>query len=87
MVSSLFWRYKMKKIRELRADEIEVRVGIVKKNGISLLLYKDARCDMNILDETFGITGWQRKHELIMVHYFVQSALKEKTENGFLNRM
>ena len=25
MVSSLFWRYKMKKIRELRADEIEVR--------------------------------------------------------------
>ena len=34
MVSSLFWRYKMKKIRELRADEIEVRVGIVKKNGI-----------------------------------------------------
>ena len=36
MVSSLFWRYKMKKIRELRADEIEVRVGIVKKNGISL---------------------------------------------------
>ena len=55
----------MKEIRTLRADEIEARVGIVKKNGISLLLYKDARCDMNILDETFGITGWQRKHELI----------------------
>ena len=53
MVSSLFWRYKiMKEIRKLRADEIEARVGIVKKNGISLLLYKDARCDMNILDET-----------------------------------
>ena len=48
MVSSLFWRYKMKKIRELRADEIEVRVGIVKKNGISLLLYKDARCDSHV---------------------------------------
>lgn len=33
MVSSLFWRYKMKKIRELRADEIEVRVGVVRLNG------------------------------------------------------
>ena len=86
MVSSLFWRYKMKKIRELRADEIEVRVGVVRKNGISLLLYKDARCDMNILDETFGITGWKRHHELMDL-YFVQSALKEKTENGFLSRM
>ena len=80
MVSSLFWRYKMKKIRELRADEIEVRVGIVKKNGISLLLYKDARCDMNILDETFGITGWQRKHELINGALFCTVSIKG--ENG-----
>lgn len=55
----------MQKIRALRADEIEVRVGIVKQNGISLLLYKDARCDMNILDETFGIMGWKRQHEVI----------------------
>lgn len=51
--------------RTLRADEIECRVSTVKKNGCSLLLYKDARCDMNVLDESFGIFGWQRKHELI----------------------
>ena len=70
----------MKKIRELRADEIEVRVGIVKKNGISLLLYKDALCDMNILDETFGITGWQRKHELINGALFCTVSIKG--ENG-----
>ena len=80
MVSSLFWRYKMKKIRELRADEIEVRVGVVRKNGISLLLYKDARCDMNILDETFGIAGWQRKHELINGALFCTVSIKD--ENG-----
>ena len=61
MIASLFWRHKiMKEIRTLRADEIEVRVGIVKKNGISLLLYKDARCDMNILDETFGKTNTRK---------------------------
>lgn len=79
MVSSLFWRYKMKKIRELRADEIEVRVGVVRKNGISLLLYKDARCDMNILDETFGIAGWQRKHELINGALFCTVSIKDES--------
>lgn len=51
--------------RTLMAEEIECRVSTVKKNGCSVLLYKDARCDMNILDESFGVYGWQRKHELI----------------------
>lgn len=51
--------------RGLRPDEIDVRVGSVSAKGVSLLLYKDARCDMNILDETYGPTGWQRKHEVI----------------------
>lgn len=49
-------------IRLLRADEIDVRVAQVKESGASLLLYKDARCDMNILDETFGSMNWQRRH-------------------------
>ena len=48
--------------RDLRADEIEVRVGMAKQNGVSLLLYKNARCDMNILDETVGVARWQRRH-------------------------
>jgi len=48
--------------RNLKADEIEVRVQSVKKNGLILLLYKDARCDMNILDEVVGNMNWQREH-------------------------
>lgn len=52
----------MEKIRLLKADEIEARVNTINEKGLSLLLYKDARCDMNILDETFGIFGWQRHH-------------------------
>lgn len=48
--------------RLLRADEIECRVATVKENGCSVLLYKDARCDQNILDETVGNMNWQRKH-------------------------
>lgn len=55
-------RVKKVKFRTLRADEIDVRVAMVKQNGLSLLLYKDARCDMNILDETVGSMGWKREH-------------------------
>lgn len=50
------------KFRDLKADEIDVRVGTVTDKGISLLLYKDARVDMNILDETVGTLNWQRRH-------------------------
>ena len=50
------------KFRDLRANEIDCRIAMVKANGVSLLLYKDARCDMNILDETVGAFNWQRTH-------------------------
>lgn len=50
------------KFRKLRADEIDCRVKNIKQNGLSLLLYKDARCDQNILDETVGAMNWQRHH-------------------------
>lgn len=61
------------KFRNLFANEIDVRVGTVNYNtpkdkssgikGESLLLYKDARVDMTLLDEEVGATNWQRKHE------------------------
>lgn len=52
----------MKEFRKLRADEIEVRIGQIKETGLSLLCYKDARCDMNVLDETVGPMNWKREH-------------------------
>ena len=52
--------------RLLEADEIECRVAQVistpKFKGVSVLLYKDARVDQNILDETVGSFNWQRRH-------------------------
>lgn len=50
------------KFRDLKADEIDVRISQITDKGLSLLLYKDARCDMNILDETVGAFNWQRTH-------------------------
>ena len=52
----------MKEIRLLRADEIDARISTCNQWGVGILLYKDARCDMNILDETFGNMNWQRRH-------------------------
>ena len=54
-----------KQIRLLRADEIECRTASVSEKGLSILLYKDARVDQRILDETFGMFGWQRTHQCI----------------------
>lgn len=48
--------------RLLRADEIDCRISICNEYGVGLLLYKDARCDQNILDETVGPMNWQRHH-------------------------
>lgn len=49
--------------RLLKADEINCRVQkLTKTGGAIILLYKDARVDMNILDETFGAMNWQRQH-------------------------
>lgn len=52
--------------RTLRPDEIEVRVQQVSESGgkikAILLPYKNARVDMDMLDEHFGCLGWQREH-------------------------
>ncbi len=67
-------------IRPLRADEIECRASQVKPDSVSLLLYKDARCDMRILDELFTPFGWQRHHEVINGKEFCTVSVKD--ENG-----
>lgn len=66
------------KFRDLKAGEIECRVSTCNNNGVSLLLYKDARCDMNILDETVGPTNWSRSHELINGNLFCNVSIYDK---------
>ena len=55
----------MIKFRPLRADEVECRISTCGEKGLSLLLYKDARVDMKLLDETVGPLNWKRSHQLI----------------------
>ena len=74
------------KIRPLRADEIEVRVQQIKETGCSLLMYKDARCDMRLLDETFGTNGWQRTHEVINGNLFCTIEIWDKEKNQWIKK-
>ncbi len=72
--------------RLLRADEIDVRVSQVSEKGAGLLLYKDARCDMNILDEAFGVFGWQRRHSLINGNLFCTVSVRDPETGEWVSK-
>lgn len=57
-------------MRTLLASEIECRVGTQTDTGVSLLLYKDARVDMRMLDEVYGPSNWERYHEVVNGNLF-----------------
>lgn len=64
--------------RTLRADEIDCRIAQVGESYIRLLLYKDARVDQNILDETVGQFRWKRTHQLIGDRLYCTVAIKSE---------
>ena len=55
----------MNKFRLLKADEIECRIAMIKSQGIILLLYKTARTDANLLDETVGEEMWENDFKIV----------------------
>lgn len=76
----------MNEIRKLNASEIEVRVGQVYDTGLTLLLYKDARVDMNLLDESFGPLGWQKHYELIGDRLYCTIELWDKDKGQWVKK-
>ena len=73
-------------IRLLTADEIECRVATVSEKGVSLLLYKDARVDQKILDETFGPFGWQRSHQCIDGNLYCTVSIYDKESGTWVSK-
>lgn len=53
----------MNRFRLLTADEIECRIAQISDKGLSLLLYKTARTDANILDE--ALVTWQNDFKVV----------------------
>ena len=73
--------------RDLLADEIECRVAQIVPNadnqtakGLSLLLYKDARVDQNILDENVGPMNWMRDHKELKENIYCGISIWDNTK-------
>lgn len=78
------------KFRTLRADEIDCRVAQCTltdyRQGVQLLLYKDARVDMDILDETVGAMNWQRSHQEIKGNLYCNISIYDKDKNEWVTK-
>lgn len=72
----------MIEFRPLQADEIEVRVQMVTEKGASLLLYKDARADMRMLDEAVGAENWDCEYTSINGALFCTVGIRCLLESG-----
>ena len=85
-----------KEFRKLFASEIECRVATVKQpkadgnnlsgGGCSILLYKDARVDMRLLDERFGMMGWKREHQTIDGRLYCTISVYDEKTNQWVSK-
>lgn len=53
----------MKKIRTLKAEEIDVRVQSVRDGKANMLLYITSRSASDLLDETYGMANWKIEYK------------------------
>lgn len=70
--------------RDLKSDEIDCRIAQLKKTWLSLLLYKDARVDMNILDETVGPMNWDRDHKELKGNIYAGIGIWNEKQNRMI---
>lgn len=79
------------KFRELKASEIDCRIQSIGQNktkaiGATILLYKDARVDMNILDETVGAMNWQRGHSVVDGNLYCTISIWDETKGQWISK-
>lgn len=72
--------------RSLAAKEVECRVATCSEKGVSLLLYKDARCDMKILDETVGACNWKREHNVVNGNLFCTVSIWDNEKEEWIGK-
>ena len=75
-----------KKIRNLKADEIECKVASINNKGLQLLLYKTARTDKAILDEVYGEDGWYNEFEEIKGNLYCSIFIWSEERKAWLKR-
>lgn len=76
----------MRQFRLLNADEIECRISEIDKEGrvLRLLLYKTARTDAALLDETCGYMGWCNDYREINGKMYCGIAIRDKDSGEWI---
>ena len=74
----------MIKFRLLEANEIEVKIKQVTQNGAVALIYKTARVDMDILDETVGAENWETDYKEIKGNLYCGIGVRTSEEKPFV---
>lgn len=74
----------------LTAKDVELRTAQIKKTNygvyITLLVYKDARVDMRMLDKLYGPLGWQRHHREINGRLYCTISVYDKENKIWIER-
>lgn len=72
--------------RDLTPNDVEVRVAMARKNGVSLLIYKDARVDQAILDETVGQMNWRKSYQVIKDNLYCSIELWDEEKKQWVSK-
>lgn len=72
--------------RLLKAEEISCRVNTINDKGLTLLLYKDARVDMDVLDEAVGSMNWKRDHKELKGNIYCGVSIYDPKKNEWITK-
>lgn len=76
----------MVKFRDLKSNEIDCRVSTFNAQYLTILLYKDARVDQNILDETVTPENWQRDHKELKNNIYCGISIWDETKRQWITK-
>lgn len=76
----------MKKIRTLKANEIECRPQSVKDGKVTLLLYIDSRAATDLLDETYGMENWTIEYKDVAGQIYGRLSIYDVDTNRWVYR-
>ena len=74
------------KFRDLKANEIECKISQISEKGLSLLLYKTARTDMQLLDETVGAFNWRCEYSEIKGILYCGISIYDNEKNDWVTK-
>lgn len=76
----------MKKIRTLKANEIECRPQSVKDGKATLLLYIDSRAATDLLDECYGMENWNIEYKDVAGQIYGRLSIYDEETNRWVYR-